>query len=346
MQALQKIAPGFGVELRQVEVPDRLGADDVLIEVAAAGICGSDVHIYDWSGGYEHITPALPLTLGHEFSGRIAEIGTAVTSLAPGDGVVVKPSVACGQCDVCLDRQFDSCTSRQSIGIMRDGAFAPFVVAPAVNCIVLPSGVDRELAAIAEPLTIGARAVETGAVTDGDRVLIMGPGPIGQSVAVMAREAGAAEIVILGKDDEPRLASLNKMGFDTTIDLSEGTFEDQMRPHLKTGKFDIVYEATGVGATLQTGLDVLRRQGILVTCAIHAVPASFNVTQLVRQQQQIRGSATGTQATWARVLEVLEKRGDDLQAMITHRLPLSRAEEGFELARQKLASKVIITPNI
>ena len=345
MRALQKIAPGFGVELREVDAPGPLGPQDVLIKVSAAGICGSDVHIYDWSGGYEHITPALPLTLGHEFSGQIIEMGKEVTSLSPGDAVTVKPSVACRTCEACQQQHFDQCTARQSIGIMRAGAFAPFVMAPAMNCIRLPKTVDRDLAAIAEPMTIGARAVEVGEVTAGDRVLIMGPGPIGQLVAVMAREAGAAEIVIVGKEDTARLTCLRSMGFETTIDLAEGSFEDQIRRYVQDDKFDIVYEATGVAATLQLGLDVLRRQGVLVTCAIHAVPASFNVTQLVRQQQQIRGSATGTQDTWAKVLQVLEKRGDELQAMISHRLPLERAVEGFELARQKIASKVIITPN-
>ena len=133
-----------------------------------------------------------------------------------------------------------------------------------MNCIVLPKTIDRELAAIAEPMTIGARAVEVGEVTTGDRVLIMGPGPIGQSVAVMAREAGAAEILIVGKDDAARLACLRNMGFGATIDLAEGSFEDQISPHVQDDKFDIVYEATGVAAALQLGLNVLRRQGVLV----------------------------------------------------------------------------------
>jgi threonine dehydrogenase-like Zn-dependent dehydrogenase len=228
---------------------------------------------------------------------------------------------------------------------MRAGAFAPLVVVPAVNCIPLPRTVDRELAALTEPMTIGARAVEVGEVKTGDRVLVLGPGPIGQSIAIMTREAGAAEIVIVGKEDAPRLTCLRSLGFESIIDLADGDFVSQIQSYITPDKFDIVFEATGAGAALQDGLNVLRRQGILVTCAIHATPAAFNVTQLVRQQQQIRGSATGTPATWRTVLGVLERHGDALQAIITHRLPLELALEGFELARQKVAAKVIITPN-
>jgi threonine 3-dehydrogenase len=345
MKALQKTTPAFGVELREVEPPGRPGSGDVLIKVGAVGVCGSDVHIYEWTGNYEHVTPVMPVTLGHEFGGHVAEVGPNVTDLTPGDAVAIVPSVTCGTCAACQAQQFDDCPSRNSIGITLPGAFAPLVVVPAVNCIRLPRAVDSELAALTEPMTIGARAVESGEIKPGDRVLIMGPGPIGQSIAVMAREAGAAEIIIVGKDDAPRLGCLQALGFDHTIDLAEGTLKDHLTPYLNSGKFDVVFEATGVGATLQQGLDVLRRFGILVTCAIHAAPAAFDVTPFVRVQQQIRGSARGTAATWQRVLDVLEKKGEQLRRMITHRLPLEHVVEGFELARQKAASKVIIIPN-
>lgn len=345
MKALQKTAPEFGVELRDVALPGPPGPGEVLIEVEAAGICGSDVHIYEWTSGYEHVVPALPLTLGHEFTGRVAGIGDAVTDLAPGTGVTVRPSVACGDCAECRARNFDTCLARQSIGITRPGAFAQWVVVPAMNCLPLPDNVDGILGAITEPMTIGARAVEVGEVSPGDRVLIMGPGPIGQSIAVMAREAGAAEIIVMGKDDTSRLNCLHALGFDRTIDLAEGDFESKMKRHMGTDKFDIVFEATGVPDTLSMGLSVLRRFGIMVTCAIHAVPAAIDVTPFVRQQQQLRGSAGGTAQTWNRVLEVLASKSDQLRAMISHRLPLERAIEGFEFARSKTASKVVIVPN-
>jgi 2-desacetyl-2-hydroxyethyl bacteriochlorophyllide A dehydrogenase len=345
MKALQKTKAGFGLELRDIDPPGPPGSTDVLIEVEATGVCGSDVHIYEWTGGYEHVEPAMPVTLGHEFAGRITEVGSGVTDLTPGMEVAVRPSVFCGVCEACREQRHDLCAQRTSIGILRNGAFAPWVVVPATNCERLPDGVDTQLAALTEPMTIGARAVEVSEVQAGDRILVMGPGPIGHFIAVMAREAGARDIVVVGKDDADRLASMRTIGFEQTIDLADGDLESQAKRYLGTDQFDIVFEATGVPVALQQGLDVLRRGGVMVTCAIHAVPAAFDVTRFVRAQQQLRGSAVASEATWETVLGVLAKSGDQLRNIITHRLPLERALEGFELARQKAASKVVILPN-
>jgi 2-desacetyl-2-hydroxyethyl bacteriochlorophyllide A dehydrogenase len=340
VKALQKTAPSFGVELREVADPGAPGPGEVLLDVAAAGICGSDLHIYEWSGGYEFVTAAMPVTLGHEFAGRVVAVGAGVAALAVGDRVTVMPSITCGTCWACRGRDFDRCLTRTGIGMTRPGAFARRVLAPAINCLRLPDAIDDELAALTEPLTVGARAVESGEVTNGQRVLVMGPGTVGQTIAVMARAAGA-EVTVVGKDDPDRLACLRALGFTRTLDLRDGPLGDQAGPD----KFDVVFEATGVPATLDHGLEVLRRWGILVVCGIHAAPAAIDVNRLVREQQQIRGSSRATRATWTRVLEVLAREGERLRPMITHRLPLERVVEGFELARHKIASKVMILPN-
>lgn len=340
MKALQKTAPGFGLELREVAEPAAPGPGEVLLEVAAVGICGSDLHIYEWSGGYEFVTAAMPVTLGHEFAGRVAAVGEGVSDVAPGDRVTVMPSVTCGTCAACQARDYDRCVTRTGIGMTRAGAFARQVVAPAINCVRLPDRVDSELAALTEPLTVGARAVETGEVKRGDRVLIMGPGTVGQTIAVMARAAGA-EVTIVGKHDADRLACLRALGFARALDLRDGPLAEV----LGTDKFDVVFEATGVPATINQGLALLRRWGILVVCGIHAAHAPVDLNRLNREQLQIRGSNRATRVTWRRVLGLLAREGERLRPMITHRLPLDRALEGFELARQKVASKVMILPN-
>jgi len=340
MQAVQKTAPEFGVELRDVPEPSAPGAGEVLIEVTAAGICGSDLHIYEWTPGYEFVQPAMPVTLGHEFAGRVVATGAQVAHFVAGDRVTVLPSVTCGTCAACRARDFDRCLTRSGIGMTRPGAFARRVLAPAANCEKLPAAIDDELAALAEPLTVGRRAVESGEVKPGDRVLVMGPGTIGQTIAIMAREAGAT-VTILGKSDAQRLACLKALGFEATVDLETQPFDTLA----KGPKFDVVFEATGVPATVQQGLTVLRRFGILVVAGIHPAAASIDLTRLVREQQQIRGSSRATRATWTYVLDVLARQGDKLRPMITHRLPLAKAIEGFELARLKTASKVMLLPN-
>jgi len=343
MQALQKIVPAFGVELREVAVPAAPGVNQVLIDVAAVGICGSDVHVYEWTGGYEFVTQAMPLTLGHEFAGKIVATGGGAGDFEVGDRVTVLPSVTCGKCRHCRGGNEELCESRTGIGMTRPGAFARLALAPARNCVRIPAAVDDELAALTEPLTVGARAVEVGQVSPGDRVLILGPGTIGQAIAIMAREAGAAEIVIVGKDDPTRIACLSALGFERTIDTAATPLEQQLDG---CANFDIVFEAVGAAGTLTQGLALTRYGGVLVVVGILPAPAPIDVTGVVRRQQQIRGSHRASRETWTRVLALLASKGDAIRPMITHRLALASVLDGFELARRKLASKVVVLPRV
>lgn len=343
MKALQKTQPAFGVELRDIAPPKAPGPGEVLIEVGATGICGSDLHVCEWTGGYEFVAPAMPLTLGHEFAGRITKIGSDVRGLAPGARVTVLPSVACGECPACRAGDPDQCANRVGLGMTKPGAFAPLVLAPAENCVALPDGVDDELAALTEPLTVGARAVEVGGVAPGDRVLILGPGTIGQAIAIMAREAGAREIVVVGRDDGPRIDCLHGLGFDRTIDVAKEPLESQLA-RLGGAGFDVVFEAVGIASTLNQGLTLLRKGGVLVVAGIHPAPVTIDVTRMVRDQQQLRGTHRASRAIWERVVRLLAEKGPMIRPMITHRVSLDDAVEGFELARRKLASKVIVLP--
>jgi threonine dehydrogenase-like Zn-dependent dehydrogenase len=342
MKALQKTRPAFGLELRELPSPGAPGPGEVVVAVGATGVCGTDVHIYEWTPGYEIVTKAMPVTLGHEFAGTVAAVGPGVEGITAGALVAVRPSIVCGRCAACLAGDEDGCTGRVGLGVTRNGGLQPLVTAPAGNCVPVPAGIDVEIAALAEPMTVCAEAVDTGGVRAGDRVLVLGPGNIGQGVALFARAAGAAEVVIVGKDDAPRLECLRGMGFDLTVDVGERAPDEALAPHLARGKFDVVFEATGVPAIVQPGLNVLRKRGVLVVVGIHPGPASVNLTRLVRDHQQIRGSYRAPVATWARVLRFLAGNVDLARRMISHRLPLERAVEGLELSRTKAASKVLI----
>jgi threonine 3-dehydrogenase len=343
MKALQKTQPAFGVELRQIAPPQAPGPNQVLIEVGAIGICGSDLHVCEWTGGYEFVAKAMPLTLGHEFAGRIKAVGSAVRGIGLGARVTVLPSVVCGECPACRAGDPDQCANRVGLGMTMPGAFAPLVLVPAENCVPLPDDVDDELAALTEPLTVGARAVEVGGVASGDRVLILGPGTIGQAIAIMAREAGAREIVVVGRDDGPRIECLRSLGFDHALDTATEPLESQLARHGGAG-FDVVFEAVGIASTLTQGLALLRKGGVLVVAGIHPAPVTIDVTRMVRDQQQLRGTHRASRAIWERVVRLLAEKGPMIRPMITHRVSLDDAVEGFELARRKLASKVIVLP--
>lgn len=342
MRALQKTRPAFGLELRELPPPGPPAPGEVVVAVGATGVCGTDVHIYEWTPGYESMAKAMPVTLGHEFAGTVAAVGPGVEGLAAGALVAVRPSIVCGRCAACLAGNDDGCTGRVGLGVTRNGGLQPLVTVPAGNCVPAPAGIDVEIAALAEPMTVCAEAVDTGGVRAGDRVLVLGPGNIGQGVALFARAAGAAQVVIAGRDDAPRLECLRGLGFADTVDVGERTLGQALAPYLAHGRFDVVIEATGVPAIVQQGLDVLRKRGVLVVVGIHPGPVSVNLTRLVRDHQQIRGSYRAPVATWPRVVRFLADNAALARQMISHRLPLEQAIEGLELSRSRGASKVMI----
>lgn len=338
MLALQKIRPAAGLELVEVPPPVEPGDGEVRVRVLATGICGSDLHVDDWTSSYTFITPALPVTLGHEFVG-IAETGPLASQR-----VVVRPSVTCGRCAACSVGRFDACETRTGIGMTRQGAFASHVVVPQRNCVPVPTSLSDRLAALAEPLSISMQALRIGGEVTGKRVLVMGPGTIGQGIAVLARRAGAAQVVVSGYEDAARFDALRRMGFEQLVDVAIQPLAQGCAPFTQGEPFDIVYEATGVPRTVTEALGLLRRNGIVVVTGIHASPLELDLTQLVRRQLQLRGSFRPPESDWPAALALMAEVGDTMAPMVSHVLPLERALEGFALAHGKQASKVLLCP--
>ncbi len=343
MLAIQKIAPEYGLAIRDVEPPVP-ASGEVIVEVDAVGICGSDIHVYEWTSGYDWMRPLMPLTLGHEFAGRVVQIAPDVTTVSLGDRVTVWPSVACERCQTCREGQPENCQNRATVGLTRHGGFARQVAAPAKNCIMLPAGLDMEVAALTEPLCVGARAVEVGEIRLGQTVVVLGAGMIGLSIAMMARRAGGS-VVIVGLNDAMRLSCAAALGFEHTVDLSRETLQAAVT-RIFGGKVDRVFEATGVAASVTDGLAILKRGGVFIATGIHARPVEFNLTDFVRNKHQIRGSHGAIRSTWQTVLHILAESGEEFRPLITHRIALGETIEGFELGRSKAAMKVMILPDL
>lgn len=341
MKALRKTRAAPGLELVDVPAPpaDPGGEPgELLVRVLATGICGSDLHVDHWTPSYAFITESLPVTLGHEFAGVIAS-GTR-----QGERVVVRPSVTCGRCAACTAGRHDACERRTGLGMTRDGAFAAWVRVPERNCVPVPDGLSDELAALAEPLSISMQALRVAGDLAGARVLVMGPGTIGQGIALLARRAGAARVVVSGRDDAARLEVLRRMGFDALVDVAAAPLAQQVEAHMQGEPFDVVFEATGVPGTITEALPLLRRNGIVVVTGIHARPLALDLTALVRRQLQLRGSFRPPESDWPAALELMRELGATMAPMVSHVLPLERALEGFALAHGKQASKVLLRP--
>ncbi|MGN1055203.1 MAG: zinc-binding dehydrogenase [Comamonas sp.] len=343
MQALQKTAAAKGLVLQDVDVPAP-AAGEVLVRVHATGVCGTDLHIDEWTASYHFLAPALPVTIGHEFSGVVEALGEGVDPSFMGQLVAVRPSVTCGVCAACNSGNFDACTTRRGIGVMRHGGFAEKVAVPVRNCVRIPAGVAADVAALAEPLSVSYEAVRTGGIKPGDRVLVLGPGNIGQGIALFARAAGASLVVVGGYDDAARLEVLRSMGFDDLLDFKEQDMQEALAAYTQSGEFDVVIEATGSAAVIAPALRALKTHGVLVIAGIHAAPVAIDLTALVRRHQQIRGSYRAPERCWPEVVEFMREHQEVLRRMITHRVPLSQAPEGFALARARLASKVLVQP--
>ncbi|MGE0224013.1 MAG: zinc-binding dehydrogenase [Acetobacteraceae bacterium] len=343
MLTLRKTKPGFGLELFDGTEAPSPGAGEVTIRVEHAGICGSDVHAYEWTDGYGFMVPHLPVTMGHEFAGRIVAVG-AGAGLKEGTAVTAMPAVVCGTCPNCARGDTRNCLNRQSIGLSRPGGFARHVTIPAADCMPLPDAVDTELGALTEPLGVGCEAVLTGEVGLGDTVLVMGPGTIGQAIALFARAAGAGRVLVSGRADGPRFDVMRQLGFEDILDVAEAPLDQLVMTANGGRKVDVVIEATGYPPAVNDGLGVLKTGGVLVVAGIHPGPVSIHLTNFVRARHQLRATHGCDRPTWDKVLSLLAREGERFRAMITHRMPLERGIEGFELSRQRAASKVMLRP--
>jgi len=340
--AFRKTTPAFGADIVTIPEPTLPAAGMATVAVAAAGICGSDIHAYEWTPGYEFMEACLPLTLGHEFSGVVEGVGAGVLDIEIGDRVVCWPTIACGKCLACSSERPQDCTDRRIIGLHVDGAFAGRVTVPAINCRKVPDNLPLDIAALAEPLAVSVHAVNVAEISDGDRVVVLGPGPIGLGMAFVASQRGA-DVLIAGFNDDVRLQHARDLGIAGTVDLATETLAEAVQRHFGR-PVDRVLEATGISTSVAEGLAILRSSGIFVVAGIHSRPLELDLTRFVREKKQLRAAHDTTNEALLEAILLLAEHTHLLSTLATHRLPLSRAAEGFELARSREAVKVLLIP--
>jgi L-iditol 2-dehydrogenase len=329
VRGLTKLAAGRG-NVALAERPEPVVAPGhVVLEVVGAGICGTDLHIFD--GEYE---TAAPVTMGHEVSGEVVELGDGVDEGWLGARVVSETYFStCGRCDHCRAGRINLCLERQSIGTHVDGAFAPRLHVPVDNLHRIPDWLGDHVAALAEPLACVCHSLfEPGVVRDGDDVLVTGPGPVGLLAAQVARAEGGLVHVRGMPRDGVRLEAARALGFETS------TTDD---PAVDA---DVVVECSGSEAGMAFALEATRRGGRYVQIGLAGKPVTLPFDLVCFRELTISSGFASTPSSWNRALELLEGRSIELEPLLSEVVPLAEWEHAFAATRAGEGIKFVLDP--
>jgi len=338
MQALEKSKAQEGLWLVDVPEPE-VGINDVLIKVKKTGICGTDVHIYNWDEWAQKTIP-VPMVVGHEFVGEVVRVGSNVSDFFPGEIVSAEGHVVCGRCRNCLAGRRHLCNHTKGIGVNRPGAFAEYISVPMTNVWHHRPGIDLDIAAIFDPF---GNAVHTALSFNvlGEDVLITGAGPIGVMAAAVVKHAGARFVVV--SDVNPyRLELAKKMGADAVVNPLEKSIADMQRELDMQEGFDVGLEMSGNASAFRDMIDNMAHGGKIAMLGIPAEPIAINWSDVVFKMLTIKGIyGREMYETWYKMTVMLQG-GLDISPVLTHRFHYTEFEKAFEIARSGKSGKVLL----
>lgn len=347
MRAIIKTGPEPGCAYVHDRVEPAVRADEVRIEVAAASVCGTDAAFYRGGGASSDLTMSFPRTMGHEVAGTVVEAGADVApELALGTRVAVETHLHCGACWFCRTGQGHNCARMDILGVSVDGAFAERLVVPARSCYRLPDEIDLQTAALLESAGSAVHGVlRAGVDIAGSSVLVTGAGPVGLVAAQVVVALGARQVVVTETNPHrrERAAALGLDAVDAGGDpRAAGDASTRLR-----GGFDLALECSGVLPALTTAVDAVRREGTVVSIGLVKDPLPLDTTEtLVSRGLTLRGSwGRSLWTTWDRLTALVVTGGVDLDALISHRLPLSALPEALALMRGD-TGKVLLVPSL
>ncbi|MBW2057528.1 MAG: zinc-binding dehydrogenase [Deltaproteobacteria bacterium] len=342
MQALVKTRKGAGnVEL--VEVPEpRPDKDEVLVRVEAAGVCGTDIHIF-----HDTFKNRPPVIMGHELSGVVVDKGNDCVEFQEGDRVTCESSLSfCGRCRYCRTGRYNLCANRKIAGVNADGGFARYI-AVAERCLHrLPEGVDFVGGALFEPLAVTVLGVsELAGVAAGDLVYVSGPGPLGLMAAQVARAEGATVIVGGRSRDKERLALGKSLGIDYTVNVERNDPRSMVDDLSEGYGADVVVECAGHPSSVSTCLEVVRRGGRYCQIGLFGKSIEVDFEKIPLKQLKVSGPLAQYWPSWRRAIELTRAGKVRLRELVTHVLPLSEWEAAFRLHERNEGLKKVLVPN-
>jgi threonine 3-dehydrogenase len=338
VKALAKLKAEPGIWMTDVPEPV-CGHNDLRIRIRKTAICGTDTHIFNWDA-WSRATTRVPMVIGHEYVGEVVEVGQEVGGFKVGDRVTGEGHITCGYCRNCRAGRRHLCRNTVGVGVNRQGCFAEYLVIPAFNAYRLPDAVSDDLASIFDPF---GNAVHTALSFDlvAEDVLITGAGPIGIMAVAVARHCGARHVVITDVN-EYRLALARRMGATLAINVNERSLESVMEELGMTEGFDVGLEMSGVPSAFRAMLETMNHGGRVAVLGIPPGEMSLDWSRIIFKGLTIKG-IYGREMfeTWYRMSGLIQS-GLDLDPVITHRLPLSRFQEGFETMASGQSGKIIL----
>jgi threonine 3-dehydrogenase len=344
MIAVVKQKKGVGAQLAEVDIP-QLGPEDVLAKVKAAALCGTDLHILEWSPWAENAGIKLPLIMGHEFSGEIVETGKAVRNLKPGDHIAGETHIPCGNCYQCKNGQGHICGNLKLYGIHTDGCFGEYTKIPALCARRIPSSIPFEIGAVLEPLGTALRTSLEVRVS-GKNVAVIGCGPIGLFAVASSRAMGASTIIATDVVNE-RLQLSKEVGADVPLNPMEKDIVEEVLNMTNGVGVDAFIDASGNVEAIKQGFKYLRKGGKVGLIGLPSIPLEINLgPDVVFKEAKIVGiHGRKMFTTWTQMENMLEKGLLKIDPIISHVKPLSEFVEAVELIRTGKGCKVILDPS-
>lgn len=338
MRALEKSRPERGLWVAEVPRPVA-GPDDVLVRVRRTGICGTDLHIFNWDA-WAASNVTTPLVVGHEFVGEIAAVGERVEGLEVGDVVSGEGHLVCGRCRNCRAGRFVQCANTMSVGVTRQGAFADYVVIPAANAWRHQAGIDLDVGAIFDPFGNAVHTATTFPVA-GEDVLVTGAGPIGIMAAMVAGHLGARHVVVTDRS-KYRLELARAVGVSLAVDADEFSLPVVMSMLGMTEGFDVAFEMSGSPGAMRTALSTMCHGGRIALLGLPTEQFGIDWARLVTDMVTIKG-IYGRQMfeTWY-LMSALVQGGLDLSPVVTHRFAAHRFDEAFEVMASGECGKIVL----
>lgn len=338
MKALVKSKKEPGLWLEELPVP-KCGPNDVLIKVRQTGICGTDIHIYNWDEWSQRTIP-VPMGIGHEFMGEVAELGSEVTGFKVGDRVSAEGHLTCGSCRNCRAGKRHLCRNTIGLGVNRQGSFAEFVTIPAFNVFRLPNEVPDHIAAFFDPL---GNAVHTALSFElvGEDVLITGAGPIGLMAIPICKKVGARHVVITDVNDY-RLELAKKLGATRAVNVAKEPLEGVMKSLGMVEGFDVGLEMSGNGAAFKQMFKAMNHGGRVAILGIPPTEIAIDWSQVIFKGLILKG-IYGREMfeTWYKMTAMIQS-GLDVSPVVTHHFPIAEFKQGFEVMRTGQSGKVVL----